>query len=898
MSLAPGTYVNKGLAPGTYVNKGLAPGTYSPYSSKPSKSSGGSHRSSSGGSSGLIGGDAGLRVAASNAKRSTSSGSSSGSSGGGSGGHSSSGSGGHRGSVSAWNKLFSKLGLKTRISSPSSSSGRSSSGEPKSTSSSGSSSRSLGSSERCEIEKQVEKEVKELISKGKSVEEVVETIKSKYGVDIEVKKLELPSLTKEIEKARIQEEKAEEIQSSELRKATFGGSGTPKQTNPDLEDVENKIAECIVELEYRGDRETNVVERIKIGAELAGLGITTGLINVGRGIVELSKTAVKNPIEAGKMFVIGTAEWFAKIPEKIWSGFTESPYYAGVLVGETVGGLVVGEGLRVASKPIPRPAFAKLTILEGGGAEPKLGTVRYGITIHALEKPLITIAKGEGIKVGRVVPAPKEAIEGKAVTAYSKLETEFFKKTVEEHAKSPEHAEIFELGYDITSKIYSTKEPVVKPEKFEILSEHIPEPAKPIVKEVITSYKGNIEVYGSVAQKLQMGEYMTRQPKDIEVIVDNPEKFVSELEKKLKSSGVEYKIEGSPEKPKIYFKIGEEWVKGIEVFSKKGKEGYLSIFGGKRSAIAYGFEEQKPLKVEEVELLRLSEQAARKLEGGHVFKEGEIVPKHEGRWKDVSDLIEIATAYAIEKGLPIERQLVEYAKLRVKLHGKYIESPIAKFIAEKGRLPTYEELVKITREAGVKLPELRDLLFKRERSSYLPRATDILDISYYLSPPKESYIGFSYGYDILSELSPEISSNIETSSKAKGSASQSKNERSSKPSTPSKGKSSSPKPSKPKTPSSKPKTTIGKPPSIPSKSSGGSGKPPAGISTAISTPEIPSVPSAPRSVLKRETRKQTRKSREMRRKVEWNIYNVYQNPLKVVSKAMKQIDRILKEIGL
>ncbi len=539
-----------------------------------------------------------------------------------------------------------------------------------------------------ELEKRIEQEIMRRVNAGERFEDVVKDVANKYGVTIEYKKVEIPHI-----EIRAEEEKVEDKRDV-----------VEKKTDEALYWIAKERAEA----EYEGDRAKGFLGRLKAGSKLFALGVASGIVKIGKGTYEIIKKATveKKPIEAGKEAVVGTWEWIESIPRRVMEAVQGEPFTAGELTGELIGGYAIGKGASLASKPIPKPAFASLTTLAGE-------RVRYGITLHVMEKPLVTITR-EGVALGGREPPLKtfERIASKGVTAYSKLETEFFKKTLEAYTKETT-AEIFKLAHEMTKKVYETKKPVIEPKKFEILSKNIPEEAKPVVAEAIKSYKGKLEVYGSVAQKLQMGEWMTREPKDIEVVVDNVEKFTNELKKRLDKAGVEYRIEGLEKgKPKVYFRTKEGWVKGIEIFEKEEK---YELGLSKRSAIRYGFERQKPLKVEGLKIMRLSEQTARKLEGGHVLKGREIKPVHEGRWKDINDLIEILTAYERELRLNIEKNLIRYVDLVSKEFGKKIETPVAKFILEKKRLPTKEELSRIAKEMPER--ERRELIYRKEKLS-------------------------------------------------------------------------------------------------------------------------------------------------------------------------------------
>ena len=568
-------------------------------------------------------------------------------------------------------------------------------------------------------------------------------------------------------------------------------SFTPPEANPAyiprndvIENWENKLNE----MNFKLEQEVASDKKIKNPAERAIASLTTvakatalGMAEFGVGTAKILSDAVHNPVKAGEDVLGGfignpfetdsdraiyESVHFAN-PSPLTSAVTQAalavknsglakaateavqqfkegnPIPADELAGNLAAGFAAGELIRASGLPeyAPKPGFAQVVSIGGDVEEPKVEPVRYGVTLSALKKPVFTVAKtDEGWRAALgAVPAPSEAIEGRIITAFSPVETEFFKSTIKNHA---EVSELFDTGYNIANKIYKTKQPVTNPDEFMILSSHIPDEAKEPVKEAIKSYKGNLEVYGSVAQKLQMQGFMSREPKDIEVKVDNPEKFVNKLKSLLDSSGVQYRIEEDEEKPKVYFKTDEGWVKGIEIFKKGTKPFSENSPYSPDYPIQYGFKDQKPISVEGVDMMRLSEQAARKLAGGHVYsaEDRDVIPVHEGRWKDVNDLIEIGTAYAKGKGLPIEEDVVKYTELQKELHPDKVNSPVADFIAKHSRLPEPDELRDLLGDVEI---EDKELLFKKEK----PNVKE-------LSPPADGYSLIAGEHSILADMSP------------------------------------------------------------------------------------------------------------------------------------------------
>jgi hypothetical protein len=379
----------------------------------------------------------------------------------------------------------------------------------------------------------------------------------------------------------------------------------------------------------------------------------------------------------------GTRE--ASLNEKAYRAGEYISQQLPMLIGTTAG-FSAGQ-----SDLFPRVESLRLTSLESSGASSVVKDINYGKSLVIGDTPILSVSEGK-IGVGSL-PASSELLASleKPVAAYTKAETSAFKATVDANLPKLE-SDYFSSGYDIASQVYKTNEPIFTPTEFKVLSKNIPDEAKPYVESAIKSYEGDLDVFGSVTQKQQMGSYMTREPKDIEILADNPETFLSSLESELAGTNIEYTIKNrGTEAPKVYF--GEE--KGIELFSYETPSvaTVASEYKAPAKSISYGFDVQEPLVVEGVSTTRLSEQAARKLSGAATIQGGTIEPVHPGRLKDVKDLIEIGAGYAVEKNVPIQGSVELFAKSATTKYPSLLEeSPIVNIIATEGRLPTSSEL--------------------------------------------------------------------------------------------------------------------------------------------------------------------------------------------------------------
>lgn len=298
----------------------------------------------------------------------------------------------------------------------------------------------------------------------------------------------------------------------------------------------------------------------------------------------------------------------------------------------------------------------------------------------------------------------------------------------------------YAAGQKVTSSAYGAKQAIINPKTFSILSTDVPVELRATLTESIKSYgkrsgvkstvsrlRGGtdykIQVAGSNAQKLQMGDYLTRNPGDLEIYTDNPVKFTDTFIKTAIKNGfkegTDFKIENKgTNEPKIAFKVNGKWEKGVEIFnhnSKSAAPDTMDIMNEykqgwkKQEGIAYNFKELSSIKVENVKMQRLQEQAARKYAGATYIKGGDTVDiAHPGRVKDPRDLIEIGTANKVVHNVGKAQDVIDYAKAAVKKYPELIDktnsksySPIAEYITKYGKLPDEQEILKLAKRSKV-----------------------------------------------------------------------------------------------------------------------------------------------------------------------------------------------------
>jgi hypothetical protein len=458
-----------------------------------------------------------------------------------------------------------------------------------------------------------------------------------------------------------------------------------------------------------------------------------------------------------------------------------------------VGGMGYSKGAKIAKDPITAiPGVKRIKIQEmPEGASSLVNDIEVGKSLVVAGKPIVSYSKATGL-VKDIIEAPESLTKGKKIQAYDKLGIKSLEKAFKTQLDADTNLR-YASSKRIADAVYRQSSPVTKPSEFKIASKDIPDSMKPVVADAVKSYPGllklhGMQVYGSATQKLQMEGYFSRTPKDLEVSVSNTDRFVQVFRKKASKAGfkegtdynvntyvtegpfktkadaqaamrkitAEGKISKDVEKiyklkhdssgynfdwkgrytkarggnPKVEFKTGDKWEKGIEVFSHKSApvmeyETNL-ISSGLRIEpnIAFGFKPLRSAKADGVNIMKLQEQAARKLEGSTVLVDRKLIPKHEGREKDIRDLIEIGTAYEVTKGIGIGKSVIDYALTSAKEFSSVSESPIASFIVSKKRLPTDAE-IKVLISGGKLSTKEADVVLKFKKTQSADATTGV-----------------------------------------------------------------------------------------------------------------------------------------------------------------------------
>ncbi len=291
-----------------------------------------------------------------------------------------------------------------------------------------------------------------------------------------------------------------------------------------------------------------------------------------------------------------------------------------------------------------KPTFIKFPTAKGVsiGMETRRGGVtkfKPGITVMPRAEKLVTIGTPKIIKTALVekgVFTPKTALEAKIVARSLGREGA---KITEAIAVRAETARAKVTIKEVT--------PTIK----EVLKHHgISEKSASTVLKTTKSHKGTL--FGSIIQRAAGERGLLRVPRDFDVVVKNPIKFAKDVAAKIN------KAEG---RQVVVAKEGKVTVRatGEKLFDIHAPETAPSSYAG-RAEIGYGLLPEKLIKPEGLRMRSFSEQTSRKLEGGMIVGQkrtlksplgsvtGRIVPKHEGRIKDILDF------YTGEK-LAIER---------------------------------------------------------------------------------------------------------------------------------------------------------------------------------------------------------------------------------------------------
>ncbi len=426
-------------------------------------------------------------------------------------------------------------------------------------------------------------------------------------------------------------------------------------------------------------------------------------------------------------YAIATGNWIAPIDETIILGagiggvvvntagivsYTSGKAVESAIAGrnlftdDDINKIVDGAG-DIAAFIVPMKAgkYAKIrdvsiSRIDNLGANPEYTKINYGVGVYIKDSPIISITK-DGIRTGGV-PLP-ELESGKKYTAIDNYQIPHFKATLKNAGVDTTR---FDTGLRIAKTTHKSGEGVFNPTEFKIFSENIPDSAKPAVLNAMKKYAnkvGDVEVYGSNVQKMQIGGYQSRSVGDIEISVRHPDKFVKILDDELKNAGIgNYKIKNADTNaPKVYF--GED--KGIEIFNHDNTPTAIikNALRDYESDLPYGFKSLPLEKVEDFNIMQLPEQHPRKFSGGHILRQTEngnwdILPTHDGRYKDITDFVDISVAYYNEKGMLNAKDIIDYVQSTPDHIAQRVSSPFFHYIRENGKIPTLDEIRSMTAE--------------------------------------------------------------------------------------------------------------------------------------------------------------------------------------------------------
>jgi len=190
-------------------------------------------------------------------------------------------------------------------------------------------------------------------------------------------------------------------------------------------------------------------------------------------------------------------------------------------------------------------------------------------------------------------------------------------------------------------------------------------PYKPAIKpEYRTQYPTEVKpliekVMGSFSAQAQMMPEFRRVAGDIDIhtrgTTEQAVQLATGLQAKLAEIGIETRLSGSTVETRG---ITKEWVHAVQFLPKEE----LSYIGTEGAGLRYGIKvEQPPMTVEGMPVMKLGEQATRKITGSLEFREGKLQPAEHRLLKDVRDAYTTAFTLIESKsakiGIPILKDI-------------------------------------------------------------------------------------------------------------------------------------------------------------------------------------------------------------------------------------------------
>jgi hypothetical protein len=255
--------------------------------------------------------------------------------------------------------------------------------------------------------------------------------------------------------------------------------------------------------------------------------------------------------------------------------------------------------------------------------------------------------------------------------------------------------------------------------------------------------------------KEQASPFVTRETHDLEIYGDDKAAITEHIRKELISSGLKEGKDFSAKDGKINFTIDGKEDIGIEVFTHGTSEKAIETY--KREAatesesptpssltekheLAFGYESRPGVRIGNkkdgfIETQDLAEQAVRKIAGSTMYRENILQPQHGNRFKDITDTVTVATAFAVKGKVPIEKDVVTFVNksyekfaanegIAVKnpstgeiktykevFAEKVSSDPVVDFIYRNQRLPTITEAARLDPKLMAKISSDRQVLF-------------------------------------------------------------------------------------------------------------------------------------------------------------------------------------------
>jgi hypothetical protein len=398
-----------------------------------------------------------------------------------------------------------------------------------------------------------------------------------------------------------------------------------KTQEPKWYDFPSRVKQKGQTLEFKFKfRSKGVIKKTLLGASVLGTRI---VYSVSEPFFH-PKKYIKGTYQSGKGLLI--------TPRETVSGIVQEARVEPIgFIGDIVGQAVFLKGATKGIKKVsPKISYQKLKVPTTTGEK----ILYRGITIEkgTRGKPLIGVAEGK-INIGTPKIPLKKSYLKSGLIVETPAQTAIIRKSIPAKFPKSEVAK-FEKGLAITRSTELTPSRFVQRRFIQETKTLTPSGVKEVLK---FSKKQKAQVYGSYAARQQMPPKLARKPADIDVQLPSgiseaqATSLTKSLVSKLRRKGRKVRI-GEQSPTLIEAKVGKEWHHAVDIHTAEQaiKDISSPAVGGER---VYGLRlGQKPIKIEGVQTMRLSEQGVRKFGSIATIREKGFAPAAH-RLKDIPD---------------------------------------------------------------------------------------------------------------------------------------------------------------------------------------------------------------------------------------------------------------------